>query len=65
MKLYIKWRYPNEVEPKDHEHTFFDINPKKINISFGFLYFEAFEEPQNKNWTFPMSHIVEMHMEEE
>ena len=63
MKLYIKWRYPDEEQ--NHEHTFYDINPKKVNISYGFLYFEATEEPQNKHWTFALNHIIEMHMEEE
>ena len=63
MKLIIKWRYPDEEQT--HEHIFYDINPKKINIGYGFLYFEAMEEPQKKHWTFALSHIIEMHMEEE
>ena len=63
MKLHIKWRYPDEE--KTHENTFYGINPAKTNINYGFLYFEAMENPQNKHWTFPLTHIVEMHMEEE
>lgn len=63
MKLYIKWRYPNEKET--HEHTFYDINPTKTNISYGSLYFESTENPSEKHWLFPLSHVVEMHMEEE
>ena len=63
MKLYIKWRYPDETE--EHEHMFHDINPKKVNISYGFLYFEGEENPEEKHWQFALNHIVEMHMEEE
>ena len=63
MKLYIKWRYPNEE--KIHEHTFYDIDPKTVGIHYGFLGFCAYENPEEKNWNFPISHVVEMEMEEE
>lgn len=65
MKLNIEWKYPDEIEPKIHTHTFYDINPKSINISNGYLYFEGFENPADKHWLFPITHIVEMRMEEE
>ena len=65
MNLHIKWKYPDEIEPKIHEHTFYDINPKKINISYGSLYFEAMENPAEKHWQYPISHVIEMEMEEE
>ena len=65
MKLHIKWRYPNEVEPKIHEHTFYDINPKTVSIHYGFLGFCAYEDPANKHWTYAIDHIVEMEMEDE
>ena len=63
MTLYIKWRYPNEEEK--HEARFTNINPKKTNISYGFLYFESYEDPNDKHWNFPINHIIEMRMEEE
>ena len=63
MKLILKWRYPDEEEI--HEHTFYDINPKKITIHYNMLYFEANENPKEKHWTILLNHIVEMYMEEE
>ena len=71
MKLHIEWRYPEEVDAigadfaKKHEHTFYDINPKSISIEYGQLYFEANENPNDKHWLFPISHVVKMKMEEE
>ena len=66
MKLYIKWRYPDIGHDNEtHEHTFYDVNPKKINISYGYLYFEGTENPEEKHWQFALNHIIEMHMEEE
>ena len=56
MKLYIKWRYPEEAET--HEHTFFDIDPSTISMSYGFLTFGTKDYEQH--WNFPISHIIEM-----
>lgn len=63
MKLYIKWRYPNETET--HEHTYHDIDPKTVGIHYGFLGFCGIENPTEKSWTWPISHVIEMEMEEE
>ena len=57
MKLYIKWRYPDETEI--HEHIFYDIVPEKTNINNGMLYFAEGDE-QNKHWLYQLDHIVEM-----
>lgn len=63
MKLTIKWRYPNETET--HEHVFHDIDQKTVGIHYGFLGFCGTENPNEKSWTFPISHVVDMEMEEE
>ena len=65
MKLHIEWKHPDEIEPKTHEHNFYDINPKSINIEYGYLYFEAYEDPNDKHWMFPITHVTTMRMEEE
>lgn len=63
MKLTLNWKYPNEE--RVYTAKYFNINPNKINISYGYLYFECFEDKENAHWQFPLDHIVEMNMEEE
>ncbi len=61
MKITIKWRYPNEEEI--HSHTFYGIDPKTVGIHYGILGFGT-GDPM-KSWTFQISYVVEMEMEEE
>lgn len=61
MKLEIKWRYPEETEI--HEHTFYDIDPSTISISYSILTFGT--KGYEKHWIYQMSHVVEMHVKED
>ena len=65
MKLKIKWRYPDEIEPKIHEHTFYDIDPLSIGIHYGILGFAEKDNARDRHWTYQLSHVVEVEMEED
>ena len=62
MKLYIKWAYPDEI--KEHEHTYYDIDPSTIRIHYGMVCFGEKDVP-DRHWIYPINHVIEMKVENE
>ena len=61
MKLHIKWKFPDEE--KVHDRTFYDIDPKSICISNGFLFFNM--KDHGTDLRYKIDYIIRMEMEEE
>ena len=61
MKLYLKFRFNNEVV----EHVFENIDPTTVGIAYNVFGFAEKGAEKRKSWTYQVSQIIEMNMEEE
>ena len=62
MKMTIKWKYPDEIEPKIRKKDIYDVDPKSIVIANGALFFTKVD---GVTLRYNIDHVVRMEMEEE